>query len=90
MAPKHSEDFKREAVRIAMHSGLTRRQVAADLGVGFSTLGKWMRDYSVDPTAAEDAELGHRLAAFTTPIAELSTALTSTRSACVVISCDLQ
>ena len=57
MAPKHSEDFKREAVRIATHRGLTRRQVAADLGVGFSTLGKWMRDYSVDPTAAEDAEL---------------------------------
>ncbi len=57
MAPKHSEDFKREAVRIATHSGLTRRQVASDLGVGFSTLGKWMRDYSADPTAAEDAEL---------------------------------
>nr|WP_157115672.1 IS3 family transposase [Ketogulonicigenium robustum] len=57
MAPKHSEDFKRDAVRIATHSGLTRRQVASDLGVGFSTLGKWMRDYSTDPTAAEDAEL---------------------------------
>ena len=57
MAPKHNEDFKREAVRIATHSGLTRRQVASDLGVGFSTLGKWMRDYSTDPAAAEDAEL---------------------------------
>ncbi|WP_141693272.1 transposase, partial [Thioclava sp. SK-1] len=55
MAAKHSEDFKREAVRIAAHSGLTRRQVASDLGVGFSTMGKWMRDYSTDPTAAEDA-----------------------------------
>ena len=57
MAPKHSEDVKREAVRIATHSGLTRRQVASDLGVGFSTLGKWMRDCSTDPTVAEDADL---------------------------------
>jgi len=57
MAAKHSDDFKREAVRIATHSGLTRRQVASDLGVGFSTLGKWMRDFSTDPTASGDAEL---------------------------------
>lgn len=57
MAPTHSEDFKREALRIATHSGLTRRQVASDLGDGFSTLGKWMRDYSSEPAAPEDAEL---------------------------------
>ncbi len=57
MAPKHSEDFQREAVRIATHGGLTRRQVASDLGAGFSTLGKWIRDYSTDPFAAEGAEL---------------------------------
>ena len=42
MAPKHSEDFKREAVRIATHSGLARRQVASDLGVGLSNL--WQVD----------------------------------------------
>jgi transposase len=29
---KHSEDFKREAVRIALTSGLSRERVAADLG----------------------------------------------------------
>lgn len=57
MAYKHSDDFKREAVRIATHSGLTRRQAASDLGIGFSTLGKWMRDYSTDPTSAGDVEL---------------------------------
>ena len=38
MAPKQSEDFKLEAARIATHSGLTRQQVASDLGVGLSTL----------------------------------------------------
>jgi len=43
MAHKHSEEFKREAVRIALTSGLTRRQVASDLNIGFSTLAKWIQ-----------------------------------------------
>jgi transposase len=42
---KHSEEFKQEAVRIALSSGLPRARVAADLGVGKSTLGKWVADY---------------------------------------------
>lgn len=42
---KHSEEFKREAVRIALTSGLSRERVAADLGVGKSTLGKWVAQY---------------------------------------------
>jgi len=40
MANGHSEEFKRDAVRIALTSGLTRRQVASDLGMGVSTLNK--------------------------------------------------
>jgi len=43
MAHGHTEEFKREAVRIALTSGLTRKQVASDLGVGFSTLAKWIQ-----------------------------------------------
>ncbi len=43
MANGHSEEFKRDAVRIALTSGLTRRQVSADLGVGLSTLNKWIK-----------------------------------------------
>ncbi len=46
---KHSEDFRREAVRIALTSGLSRRRIAADLGIGLSTLGKWVSQYR--PTA---------------------------------------
>jgi len=38
---RFNEAFKREAVRILATSGQTLRQVAADLGVGVSTLGKW-------------------------------------------------
>ena len=43
MANGHSEEFKSEAVRIALTSGLTRRQVASDLGIGVSTLNKWIK-----------------------------------------------
>lgn len=41
----HSEEFKREAVRIALTSGLLREQVVADLGIGKSTLAKWVVQY---------------------------------------------
>ena len=43
MVRVHNEEFKREAVRIALTSGLRRRQVASDLGVGHSTLAKWIQ-----------------------------------------------
>jgi transposase len=43
MANGQSEEFKRDAVRIALTSGLTRRQVASDLGIGVSTLNKWIK-----------------------------------------------
>ena len=46
MAAIHSDEFKRDAVRIATTSGLTRRQVASDLGIGFSTLSKWVKAVS--------------------------------------------
>jgi transposase len=55
---KHSEEFKREAVRIALTSGLPRARVAADLGVGKSTLGKWVADYRPsDLPSAPQADL---------------------------------
>jgi hypothetical protein len=38
MAALHSDEFKRGAVRIALTSGLTRGQVASDLGVGMRPL----------------------------------------------------
>ena len=58
MAAIHSDEFKRDAVRIALTSGLTRRQVASDLGFGHSTLGKWVRAFSEEiKVPAQDAEL---------------------------------
>lgn len=45
MAVKQTEEFRREAVRIALTSGLPRGRVASDLGVGKSTLSHWISQY---------------------------------------------
>jgi len=40
MASRPTEEFRAEAVRVALTSGLPRTRVAADFGVGFSTLSR--------------------------------------------------
>ena len=42
MGLKQTNEFRKDAVRIALTSGLTRKQVADDLGVGMSKLNKWI------------------------------------------------
>jgi transposase len=58
MGHGRTDEFRQDAVRIALTSGLTRKQVADDLGVGMSTLNKWItacRD--TDVVSHEDREL---------------------------------
>jgi transposase len=58
MSVKHSEDFKQEAARIALSNGLPRAQIAVDLGVGKSTLSKWLSQYRPsDLVSAPQADL---------------------------------
>jgi len=45
MTIKYTDEFRRDAVRIATSSGLTRPKVASDLGVGLSTLNKWVQKH---------------------------------------------
>ncbi len=40
-----TDAFRQDAVRIALTSGLSCRQVAEDLGVGLSRLNKWIVTY---------------------------------------------
>ena len=55
---KHTGDFEREAVRIALSSGLLRRRVSSDLGVSLSTLCKWVSLFRPsDLVAAPQADL---------------------------------
>ena len=48
MAKKHTEEFRRDAVRMALTSGLTRPQLSFDFGVGVSTLNKWVQKHQHD------------------------------------------
>jgi transposase len=55
---KHSEDFNYEAVRIALSSGLSRRWVRSELGVGQSMPGKWVCEWrSADRVVLQQADL---------------------------------
>ena len=58
MGLKRTDEFRRDAVRIALTSGLTRRQVASDSGVGMSTLNKWITAHrDTDVVSKEDMSL---------------------------------
>ena len=55
MGLKRTDEFRQDAVRIALTSGLTRKQVASDLGVGMWRLNKWItahRDTDVIPLSS--------------------------------------
>ena len=41
---RSTPEFRREAVRQALTSGRTRREIAEDLAIGLSTLTRWLRD----------------------------------------------
>jgi transposase len=58
MGLKRTDEFREDAVRIALTSGLTRKQVADDLGVGMSTLNKWITAHrDTDVVSKEDISL---------------------------------
>ena len=49
MGSRYTPEFRAEAVRLALTSGLPRRQIAADLGVGYSSLNNWIGKDRNDP-----------------------------------------
>ena len=58
MGLKRTDEFRHDAVRIALTSGLTRKQVAGDLGIGMSTLNKWITAHrDRDVVSKEDLDL---------------------------------
>ena len=58
MGLKRTDELRQDAVRIALTSGLTRKQVADDLGVGKSTLNKWITAHrDTDVVSQEDLDL---------------------------------
>jgi transposase-like protein len=53
MATRYTDEFRRDAVRIAISSGLTRPQVSSDFGVGLSMVDKWVQQGVVAGTPAD-------------------------------------
>ncbi len=63
MVIRYTEDFKREAVHLVQNSGRGLAEIAADLGVGKSTLGKWKRQFAEeDLLAGPHEDMGKELA----------------------------
>ena len=55
MGQTRTDEFRKDAVRIALTSGLTRKQIASDLGVGMSMLNKWITAHrDTDVVSVED------------------------------------
>ena len=48
MVQRYTDAFRRDAVRMATTRGLTRPQLSSDLGVGLSTLNKWVQQHQHD------------------------------------------
>lgn len=60
MRRRYSIEFKQGAVDLVVSSGLSVAKAAADLGIGSSTLDKWVRAHrerSEDPNALSETDL---------------------------------
>lgn len=53
---KKSDEFKHEALT----SGLSRKQIAADLGIGMSTLNKWVAPHKHDDLMSDPHDNLHK------------------------------
>ena len=45
MRRKFSEEYKSEAVRLVVETGVSGQRVSKDLGIGYSTLQNWITRY---------------------------------------------
>lgn len=51
MAEHHSDEFKKEAVRLIIQSGRKVKQIAAELGVNAWTVKGWVKKYDKETRA---------------------------------------
>lgn len=45
MKRRFTKEFKEQAVKLVIEQGVTATQVSKDLGVGYSTLVRWLSEY---------------------------------------------
>jgi transposase len=49
---KYDNEFKREAVRLVVEEGRKASEVERNLGIGRSTVSRWIREFKGDPEHA--------------------------------------
>ena len=49
---KYSDEFKREAVQLTTHPGVTKSQIARELGINPNMLGRWCRELQLGGSKA--------------------------------------
>ena len=49
---KYSAEFKREAVALANHPGVTKSQIASELGINANLLGRWCKQLATEGSKA--------------------------------------
>lgn len=62
--PPYPPEFRREAIRLVQAGGMSRRQVARELGISTETLRQWLKQADIDagmrhdgPTTEETEEV---------------------------------
>jgi transposase len=53
---RYDHAFKLEAIKLVTERGMSKAQVAKDLGMSAQTLAVWIRRYGASPTKAEGGE----------------------------------
>ena len=48
----YDKEFKREAVRLVLEEGRSASEVERNLGIGRSTVARWIREFKEDPEYA--------------------------------------
>ena len=49
---KYSDEFKREAVQMTTHPGVSKSQIARELGINATMLGRWCREFETGGSRA--------------------------------------
>ncbi len=49
---KYSNEFKREAAQLTIHPGVTKSQIARELGINPNMLGRWCRELQLGGSKA--------------------------------------
>jgi len=49
---KYSDEFKREAVQLTNHPGVSKSQIARELGINPNMLGRWCREFKTGGSQA--------------------------------------